>query len=164
MLKRGNTFTISNGLISPSLNKNLDCFGVIWSAIAKNNRLDQCRPSKVVDMVQGCTGCDQSGNHLMMAQMCGGNQGGAVINAGDQIRFVAKRQRQRDQFWVIRHRSNRDNIIHTVFECIHICTACGKRLQGVILRGEGGDMRRGAFSTVSDIRVGTTSEQTCDVI
>ncbi len=54
---------------------------MIRTAVAQNNRFDQGRPVKVVNVIQRRTPGDQSANNFVMTKMGSGDQRGSVIDA-----------------------------------------------------------------------------------
>ena len=56
------------------------------ATIAKHDDFNQRCPVQVVDMVQRRARSNQLLDHPIMTQMRGGDQGGAVVAAGDQFR------------------------------------------------------------------------------
>ena len=77
-------------LSAPALTRWVDGFLVAWPAVAKHHRFDQRGPAEIVDMVQRRAGFDENAHHFVMAQMRGGDQGAAVIGAGDVVSLVAE--------------------------------------------------------------------------
>ncbi len=164
MLKWGYALAITDGSVCSGFDQNLNGSRMIRSSIAENDCFHQGRPSKVVDVIQWCAACDQTGDHVMMAKMCCGNQGGAIVNTGDQVRSVPKLHCQRHQIGIIGNGGNGKYVIGPVFQRVHVRTACCECPQGVIMRGEGRNMRGRSFRAISDIRIGPLSDKTIDVV
>ncbi len=61
-------------------------------AVAQDHGLEEGRPSEVVDVVERRAGVDQDPDHVHMAEMRRGDEGGAVVGARDVARARAERE------------------------------------------------------------------------
>jgi hypothetical protein len=81
MLQRGYTVAASDARIGPGGQQRAHDVLMMQTSVAKDDRLEESGPSEIVDVVERRTGSDQTADHLVMAQMCGGNKRGAVVGA-----------------------------------------------------------------------------------
>ena len=115
-------------------------------------------------MIQRRATGDEAGNNIMMAKMCRSNQGCTVVDAGDEICFVAQLDGERHQLRVIGHRGNGQDIIDSIFKGVHVRAARSKRGNSIVVRGESGNMRWCSARPITGIQVMTLCDQAVDLV
>jgi hypothetical protein len=64
-----------------------------FAAFAEHNRLDQRGPAQIIDVIKRRFGGDQRSDDFVVAKVCGGDQCGPLIGAGDVGGLAAARKR-----------------------------------------------------------------------
>ena len=79
MIERRQALSVGNGPLSTGFDERPHRFDMPLLAVAQNYRLDQGRPSEIVDMIERRAGFDQGADDFEMSEMGGGDQRGADI-------------------------------------------------------------------------------------
>ena len=92
VLERRHTFSVRQVGISSGLDQQIDDLLVPRTAIAENDRLQERRPTQIVDVIDIDTGCDERAHRLDMTTLRGGDQGGAAVAVGTfEVGAMSKR-------------------------------------------------------------------------
>ena len=94
-----------------------------------------------------------------MAEVCGRDQGCAVVGARDEVGAIAEFQGQRDQGRVVGHCRDRQNVVCLTLERVQVRTRRRQGAQGIVVRAERSDMRRRPPGPVRCIEISTRGDQ-----
>ena len=83
MAERRDALAVGDVDVGAGLDQRRQGGGVILAAITEHDGFHQRGPAQIVDVIERRAGDDESANDLGMTEMGGGDQGGAVIGAGD---------------------------------------------------------------------------------
>ena len=121
---------------------------MIAPAIAEHDRLDQCGPAEIVDVIERRARRDQHAHHLGVAEMRGGDQRRALIGAGDVLRIAAAGERELEHRHIVGHRHDGDDVVLLRVERVRVGAAADERLRGRLVAEVRRDMQRRAAMAV----------------
>ena len=83
--ERGRALPVRNGGVGPGCDERPHRLDVARAAVAEDRGFDQGGPAEIVDMIERRAGADQFPHHAIVAEVRGGDQGGAVVDARDDF-------------------------------------------------------------------------------
>jgi len=124
------------------------------AAVAEHDRLDQRRPSQIVDVIERRSCANQFADDFHVTEVRRGDERRAVVRARDVLRTPSQLQRDLQCGEIVRHRRNGDDVVAIVLERVRIGTCIDEGAHRAALRCVGGDVERRAAVAVPRLDIG----------
>jgi hypothetical protein len=131
-------------------------------ALPEDHGLEQRRPAEIVDMVERRAAADQLPDDVVMPEMRGRDERGAVIDAGDELGARAAGDQCLDHRGVVAHRRDRHGVVALVVEDGGIGARGEERPGCAAVTLEGGDVERRPPVAVAGVDVGAGGREAPD--
>ena len=139
------------------------CLDVALAAVAEHDRLDHRRPAQVVHVVERRAGGDQHPDDLVVTEVRGGDQRGAVVGAGHVLRAGAAFERDLEHRHVVGDGGDGHDVVALRVERVRVCAALHEHPGGVVLPAVRGDVQRRAPVAVAQLAVRAGGDEALDL-
>src|SRR5262249_42571622 len=163
MLQRRGAVPVGKGDVGTGLDQGRDRGRVVAATIAEHDRLEQGGAAEIVGVVERRLGRDQGAHDLHVPAMGGGDQRSVVIGTGDGARIAAALERDLQQFEVVVHGRDGDDVVALGIERVWVGAEPDEGARCRILAQKRGYVQRRAAVGVLNVGLFALGDQLLDL-